>query len=170
MPEKTSHPLVERYRELCYNHAHAFLVFMLPELEKATPRFIARFKNDVLSLLLKVLTHRIQDGEIALLHVALDLSSEVPPHPYEWVHVRLCEINSLAHSHKLRPLRSNEKSRLLGILTEMQLFLKDESTTASPKTEDAVDAAGHVSLALIDIAGASHNEGILRMSVETAEA
>ncbi|MCJ1273833.1 hypothetical protein MMC21_001626 [Puttea exsequens] len=149
MPEKTSHPLVERYRELCYNHAHAFLVFMLPELEKATPRFIARFKNDVLSLLLKVLTHRIQDGEIALLHVALDLSSEVPPHPYEW----------------LRPLRSNEKSRLLGILTEMQLFLKDESTTASPKTEDAVDAAGHVSLALIDIAGASHNEGILLTSL-----
>ena len=164
MPDKTSHPLVERYREVYYNHGHAFLTHIESLYHKVTPE-LHLLGHRLFSLLLKILTHRHQDGDMALLYTAFDLSSKLPLHSYEWVLLRFAEVKSFAHSQKYRPIRSTEESVVKAILGDMHNLLKDQLTTA-----DARDTAGYVLVEIINIAEVSQSLGILHASVETAEA
>ena len=164
MPDKTSHHLAERYREVYYNHGHAFSTHMVSLYRKATPKWDL-IEQRLLSLLLKILTHRHQDDDMALLYTAFDLSSESALHSYKWVLLRLAELKGFAHSQNYRSLRSTEESMLKVMLGDMQNLLEDHSTTA-----DARDAAGYVLVEIINIVEVSQSSGILHASVETAEA
>ena len=164
MPDKTSHPLAERYREVYYNHGHVFLT-RIGSLDRVRTPDWNLFEQLHLSLLLKTLTHRHQDNDMALLYTAFDLSSESAVYSYEWVLLRLAKLKGFAHSQKYRCLRSTEKSMSSVILADMQNLLKNRSTTA-----DARDAAGYVLVELIDIAEISQSSELLRASVETSEA